>query len=784
MKKNIIILYLFLFTHVCIYTQIRHKLVFSSDIQIEEKQLEDRETYTLLSMPETDIMNDSVGYPALPVKYIKLLVPFNVKITGIQLNEVKKQSHLLNAKIEPIQYPIPISLDYRKENFVKPNASMYDLDLPFPANLIEIINCSFFRENQIITLAVYPCRYFPKKNLLEQYESIDFSLLYSENKAAKPTKQIKRDPEYQQILKSLIENKNDITKYTAQTIEKEPLNVVASSSVNPGYVIITNAEIALAFNEFIAWKRQKGLKIMLVTMEHIRATYTGDNISGIYDDAGKVRQFLANAYDGGNGIKYVLLGGDQNVVPIRYGYSLNNTTNTSYIIPTDLYFSEFTGNWDVDRDGRYGEPEDNVNFNSSVYVGRILVSNQDEVKNWTKKVLTYEKNPGNGDYSYLKRAFYTQADQLQDYIPGGQARYIAKKFYTVYNDSLIWEEMYQGIPNPYSPVTPDFPSGRSIISQINAHKYAFLSWFAHGHPIGVGVGTKEYNINDSRSKYNITSLDNHDALYGNAFMIENENGMDNLTNENYPAINYSISCVTMPFDDYSTPTGAKNLAKAFTCLTKGGGPAYIGNTRNGYVATSFRLFEQFVKVITDGTSYHVGEAEAISKQRFTQDRYIRFSHNLIGCPEMEMWTDIPSKFVNVSVSQSGTSITVNTGGVSGCTIAVTSMDYGATYFNVANIVSSDTTFTGVTVPCYVTITKHNYIPYIYPEDVYIQNVTIANDSYISGRNIYVGRTVTTEKPQGNVVVNNNASVIFKATQNVIFDAGFECKLGASYEVTK
>ena len=148
---------------------------------------------------------------------------------------------------------------------------------------------------------------------------------------------------------------------------------------------------------------------------------------------------------------------------------------------------------------------------------------------------------------------------------------------------------------------------------------------------------------------------------------------------------------------------------------------------------------------------------------------------------MEIYTASPSKFTNAGVSQFGTTVTVNTGGVSGCRIALTSMDYGTTYFNVANNVSSHT-FTGVTTSYYVTITKHNYIPYIYPEDVYIQNETISNDRYISGRNIYVGRAVTPTKPQGDVIINNNANVIFDATQGVIFDSGFECTLGSTFEV--
>lgn len=47
---------------------------------------------------------------------------------------------------------------------------------------------------------------------------------------------------------------------------------------------------------------------------------------------------------------------------------------------------------------------------------------------------------------------------------------------------------------------------------------------------------------------------------------------------------------------------------------------------------------------------------------------------------------------------------------------------------------------------------------------------------------YVGHHVTTLKSQGDVVITNNAHVVFDAAENVVFDAGFECALGATFEI--
>ncbi len=67
------------------------------------------------------------------------------------------------------------------------------------------------------------------------------------------------------------------------------------------------------------------------------------------------------------------------------------------------------------------------------------------------------------------------------------------------------------------------------------------------------------------------------------------------------------------------------------------------------------------------------------------------------------------------------------------------------------------------------------------QEVYIQNETISTNRYIGGKNIYVGKAVTTAKPQGDVLINNGVNVIFDA-QNVTFDDGFESQLGGLFEI--
>lgn len=70
------------------------------------------------------------------------------------------------------------------------------------------------------------------------------------------------------------------------------------------------------------------------------------------------------------------------------------------------------------------------------------------------------------------------------------------------------------------------------------------------------------------------------------------------------------------------------------------------------------------------------------------------------------------------------------------------------------------------------------------QSVYIQNETITENRYIAGKNIYVGSNVTSSKPQGNVIIVNGANVMFRAAENVYFEAGFDCNIGGTFEVIK
>ena len=104
---------------------------------------------------------------------------------------------------------------------------------------------------------------------------------------------------YDTILGKLIDNPKDIHRYRYLPTLGKVGTVQSGSLPFHEYVIITSNTLKNSFTNFILWKKRKGLDIGVVTTQEIYNNYSGDDISGIYDDAGKIRQYLSDAYQNG-----------------------------------------------------------------------------------------------------------------------------------------------------------------------------------------------------------------------------------------------------------------------------------------------------------------------------------------------------------------------------------------------------------------------------------------------------------------------------------------------------
>jgi hypothetical protein len=230
------------------------------------------------------------------------------------------------------------------------------------------------------------------------------------------------------------------------------------------------------------------------------------------------------------------------------------------------------------------------------------------------------------------------------------------------------------------------------------------------------------------------------------------------------------------------PPSDVQFGDQFANNSKAGVAAYIGNSRDGWVGTSSQLQGKFMDQINTG-NWHIGVAHGLSKAAF-YSAWCNKTNNLIGCPEMEMWTDKPGSFSSATVSGGSGSVTVNTGGVSDATISVISaLDNGTTYSQRITGATSHT-FTGVPAQYAVCITRHNYIPFLREYNVFVQNRDFYGTAYIASPNdITSGQSVDLNQATGPVTIKSGGNVYFHAdgSGTILLDRGFEVEPDAAFE---
>ena len=236
----------------------------------------------------------------------------------------------------------------------------------------------------------------------------------------------------------------------------------------------------------------------------------------------------------------------------------------------------------------------------------------------------------------------------------------------------------------------------------------------------------------------------------------------------------------MPFDQFNTPSGTYNLGRVFTCRSKGGGPAYIGNTRFGYAESSSFLNCQFLDlVLCNARDNHIGIAEAKSKFQYKHN-YLRHSHNLLGCPEMSLYTRIPSTFDNININTTGGQMVISTG-ISDSTDSriCLSGDIDGVYRQFVYTDRSNVTFDTIPDTYTLVVSMPNYIPYILTNDTcFLQNSIITENKTYTGCNVfYIGSDIISIQPYGEVTIGSGSSVIIDVEDEVTIKNDFQVQHG-------
>jgi hypothetical protein len=434
----------------------------------------------------------------------------------------------------------------------------------------------------------------------------------------------------------------------------EPRQAASGNSIE--YVVITDSALAPSFAALTRYRNQTGVAATIELIEDIKSQYSGR------DDAEKLREYLKQFYaDGG---RYVLLGGDESILPVRYAYNFN--TDTAIDISSqqicDLYFADLTGDWDTDSDNVWGEPyDDHADLDPELLLGRLPFSRPQEVDNYIHKLIAYETSPGNGDPSYLTKAFFFSSDQMRDYSPGGQHYRIAQAYPPVfYVDTTHGVEQTRGD----DPEPTNLPAEElvGIVSQ----GYGIVNIIAHGSNSLFSVRTAGYN-NWPKSGLR-ASLD---TTRGDLVSKLTPNGLTSLY--------YSLACANGAFD-YNLPPfneDAPNLAQTLLGLNDAGAVAFVANSRWGWVSTSYLLQKTFFDSLFAYPERPAVAAMYSSKAAYFYFRDLVYGQNFLGDPAMRVYCRVPEKLsVEVSCTADTLCVTVRSDGTTpaGCRITLSSGD--------------------------------------------------------------------------------------------------------------
>ncbi len=463
------------------------------------------------------------------------------------------------------------------------------------------------------------------------------------------------------------------------------------------YLIITADHLVASFQPLADWKLKKGLSAKIVKTSYIYANCAGKD----YQE--RIRNFIIDAYQNWGTI-WVLLGGDTNIIPHRFAFAFDCEYEygdySDNFIPCDLFYSNLDGDWNANGNDIYGEVDDGIDMYPDVFVGRASVENASEATAFVNKILTYEKNAPNGhelDMLFLADILwydpYTNSGEGKDYI-----------------DSLY-------VPDHFDPIT---------------------KLYMH-------FGNENYTsvMNALNKGQNII---NHDGHAGYTVMVIGEGSlqipdMDALSNKPKYSILFSIGCWPAAFDHDC-------IAEHFITNPNGGGVAFISNSRYGWGSPgnavygySNRFDHQFFKYLFIDNIYHVGNALSTAKSVYVPYsaqknvyRWCEYQVNLLGDPEMPVWTDTPHTLIihhpdELPLGNTFCSITATDGSqpVKGALVCLmqNSDVYETGMTGLDGSVSFEFTASTPVNDIQLTVTAQNFIPYegtisLFTDEPYVQ----------------------------------------------------------------
>ena len=374
---------------------------FKFDVSYEKPNLSARHSAGLSSASRQSLDNISIsgfcssvssGDPALPCKIIYVALPPDADISSVKIDDTSYYTQISNGKYDISPVPASATADgtpdwgENKQIVDGRNQLVYEKNEFYPNKHLSVREVGSLRSWKITAVEFWPYCFNPSTGELRQIESSNVSLSY--NTSSSESSDAANDVVASDMA-DFVSNKTQAECwYTAKST-----SVKAQSTDKTGYAIITTDKIVTSskkLQDFVSYQIDRGFDVNVET--------EGQWGGGVGDIASEnIRNWLKENYQKLN-IEYVLLIGNPDPtngdVPMKMLWPRNNFSSYKEA-PSDYYYADLTGNWDLDGDGYYGETPDDfgsggIDVVPEVYVGRIPnYGNTDELDHILQKIIDY-----------------------------------------------------------------------------------------------------------------------------------------------------------------------------------------------------------------------------------------------------------------------------------------------------------------------------------------------------------------------------------------------------------
>ena len=728
---------------------IDHEFVYSAG----DISLSDQQGWTSVEM--RGAVNElTPGRPDLPVVYERIELPPGTRVTGLEVLGVETAALGVAARVAPALVIKPYIDDGSRTD---PDPAIYQRAGFGDEPAVVLGYQGSMRGHFYAHLAVRAVRWDPATGRLQRVARVRVRLQLGEETGdvvvrERVVPEWESEP-YVAPARGRVAVMTAVERRTAKAQPFKPMQIPSVVGSPVEYLIVTSDELAGEFQRLADWKTQSGVPAVVRTVSFIRQQYPFGT-----DDADKIRMFLRDAYARW-GTKWVLLGGDTDVIPARIAYTNYYTTEH---IATDLYYSCLDGNWNADGDSTYGEglfannPSDLCDMLPEVWVGRAPVVTVAQAQLFVNKTFQYERTPV-GDYEH-KVLFFAEVLFPQDWVFGNPrpsldgAELVEECLPSVLEDTppLQFIRLYQ-----------NYTDTRWMPGSLELTRAALLGYLNQGYNQSVHVG---------HGFRNVMSVGDGSLTNADAFALTNGNRLTNL---------YACNCTSNAID-------FPCIGEAFMLAPNGGAVTSIGSTRFDFPTTGRRYQKEFFRLVYDDSVTALGEAQGRAKLPFMTiidfdavDRWTHMTLLMLGDPELRMWTGPPRTLTVLyppSIAASETTVTVNVK-ISGTPLAnarVTVLKAGDEYrsglTDALGNISLDFRCDSVG-PAQLTVTGYDCRPFqatinVTPatDDLLVEGAPIVDDNSSGGTTgnsnglIEAGETVDLRIPVTNRGVGNAGSV--------------------------